>query len=216
MNTAEVATPDALVAAVVTPPAKVPLAPLPGAVKVTTDPLPTGFPFESFTVATRGAENAVPSMALWPDPLVIVMDAGAPGLLVSRKLAGVDAPVTLAVTLYWAPAVVLAVKTAEVATPDELVVAVVTPRAKVPLGPLPGAAKVTTDPLPTGLPFDLSRSPREARRRRVPTVAVWGVPLVVTIEAGVPAVLVNRKFAGVPRLRRSPPRCTALQRSCSL
>lgn len=50
MNTAAVATPDALVIAVFRPPANVPLAPLPGAAKVTVAPL-TGLLKESFTVA---------------------------------------------------------------------------------------------------------------------------------------------------------------------
>jgi hypothetical protein len=45
----------------------------------------------------------------------------------------------------------LAVKIAEVATPEELVVAVLAAPANVPLGPLPGAVKVTVTPL-TGFP----------------------------------------------------------------
>ncbi|HVM76126.1 MAG TPA: hypothetical protein VMT75_10815 [Candidatus Saccharimonadales bacterium] len=43
-------------------------------------------------------------------------------------------------------------KTADVATPLELVVAVLTPPAKVPLAPDEGAVKVTTT-LPTGFPY---------------------------------------------------------------
>jgi hypothetical protein len=46
----DVATPLAFVTAVFTPPAKVALAPLPGAVKVTVTPA-TGFELLSFTVA---------------------------------------------------------------------------------------------------------------------------------------------------------------------
>lgn len=49
MNAAAVATPDAFVVAMFTPPAKVPLAPVPGAANVTVTPL-TGLPPASFTV----------------------------------------------------------------------------------------------------------------------------------------------------------------------
>src|SRR5207249_558398 len=57
VNTADVATP-LVVVAVFTPPAKVPLAPFPGAVNVTTTPFTGLFP-ASVTVATNGAPNAV-------------------------------------------------------------------------------------------------------------------------------------------------------------
>jgi hypothetical protein len=63
VNVADVATPEALVTAVFTPPAKVPLAPLPGAANVTVTPL-TGLFAASFTVATNGAANAVLMAAL--------------------------------------------------------------------------------------------------------------------------------------------------------
>lgn len=65
VKTGDVATPDAFVVteAVVPPPAKLPLAPLPGAVNVTETPL-AGFPPASFTVATNGAANAVVICAL--------------------------------------------------------------------------------------------------------------------------------------------------------
>jgi hypothetical protein len=63
VNIAEVATPELLVVAVSAPPAKLPEAPLAGAAKVTVAPL-TGFPPESFTVATRGLEKAVSMAAL--------------------------------------------------------------------------------------------------------------------------------------------------------
>jgi hypothetical protein len=59
---AEVATPLALVVAVLTPPANVPLAPVDGAVKVTTTPL-VGEP-PVVTVATNGAENAAFTVAV--------------------------------------------------------------------------------------------------------------------------------------------------------
>jgi hypothetical protein len=83
---------------------------------------------------------------------VTAIEAGLPAVLVSRKLAGVVTPVALADTVYWAPTVVFAVKTAEVATPEAFVVAVLTPPAKVPLGPVVGAVNVTTVPAPTGFP----------------------------------------------------------------
>ena len=97
MNVAEVATPLALVVAVFTPPAKVPLAPLPGGVNVTTTPLTGLFP-ESVTVATNGAANAVLIGALCPEPLVTATFAGDPTRFVNEKFAEV-APVALATTL---------------------------------------------------------------------------------------------------------------------
>jgi hypothetical protein len=164
---ADVAMPDALVVAVLTLPANVPLGPLAGAVNVTTVPAPTGLPFESLTVTTRGAK-AVPTAMLCGVPLVAVTEAAAPTVLVSRKLAGVATPETVAATVYCGPAVVLAVKIAEVAMPEALVIAVLRFPAKVPLGPLAGAVKVTVAPL-TGLPpTSLTRTTKGAN----------GVPLV--------------------------------------
>jgi len=148
VNVADVATPVALVVAVVTPPANVPLAPLAGAVNVTTTPL-TRLLKESFTVACSGVANAVLMDALWGVPADAVMLEGAPARLVREKFAEVATLVTEAATLY-APATVLAVKTATVATPEAFVVAVFAPPAKVPLAPLPGAVNVTNTPL-TGL-----------------------------------------------------------------
>ena len=75
MKTADVAIPLALVVAVFKPPANVPLAPLTGAVNVTSTPL-TGLLPASFTVATKGAANAVLIAALCGVPLVVVMEAG--------------------------------------------------------------------------------------------------------------------------------------------
>jgi hypothetical protein len=79
---ADVATPDALVMALFTPPAKLPLAPDAGAVKVTVTPL-TGLPLPSFTVATSGSAKGVLAPAVCPDPLVAVMDAGTCWAMVS-------------------------------------------------------------------------------------------------------------------------------------
>jgi hypothetical protein len=97
VNTADVATPLAFVVAVFTPPAKVPLAALAGALNVTTTPV-TGLLPASFTVATSGAANAVLIVVFCGVPLIAVIDAAAPTLFVSAKFAEV-APVALATTL---------------------------------------------------------------------------------------------------------------------
>jgi hypothetical protein len=73
VNTADVATPLALVVAVFTPPANVPLAPVVGAVNVTTTP-PIGVA-PSVTVATRGAANGKLVGELCADPLVSAIDS---------------------------------------------------------------------------------------------------------------------------------------------
>src|SRR5712691_11650599 len=195
VNVAEVATPLALLVAVFTPPAKVPLAPLPGAVNVTTTPLTGLFP-ASVTVATKGAVNAVLIAALCPDPLVTTTLAAGPTVFVSEKLAGVATPATDAVTLYGPPAVAFAVNVAEVATPLALVVAVFTPPAKVPLAPLVGAVNVTNTPF-TGLfpaSFTVACS---CVANAVLIAALCGVPAVAVMLAGAPARLVNEKFADV-------------------
>ena len=97
VNTVEVATPLALVVAVLLP-AKLPLAPDAGAVNVTVTPC-TGLPPLSFTVATSGAANAVLMAALCGVPLLAVIVAAVPAALVSAKLAGVLTPATLAATV---------------------------------------------------------------------------------------------------------------------
>ena len=83
VNAAEVATPDALVVAELTPPAKAPLAPLLGAVNVTVSP-EIGLPPASATVAARRAENMVLIGVLCGVPPVAVIEAGAPAMLVSE------------------------------------------------------------------------------------------------------------------------------------
>src|SRR2546430_1746191 len=75
VNVAAVATPLQFVVAVYTPPAKVPLAPLPGTVNVTTTPLTRLFA-ASRTVACSGVANAVLTVALCPEPLVTATVAG--------------------------------------------------------------------------------------------------------------------------------------------
>jgi len=92
-----VAKPLALVAAVLAPlneavaPLVVPM------VKVTVA-LFTGFPPESFTIATRGT-NAVPSATLWGEPLLTAIEAAGPEVFVSVNEAGVATPVAVAVTV---------------------------------------------------------------------------------------------------------------------
>ena len=198
MNVEDVATPLALVVAVVVavPFANVPLAPLPGAVNVTVTPLTGLFP-ESVTVACSGAANAVLIAALCGVPPVAVTLAAAPARLVSVKFAEV-APVALATTLYGPPAVPFAVNVEDVATPLALVVAVVVavPFANVPLAPLPGAVNVTVTPL-TGL-FDASRTVAcRAVANAVLIAVLCGVPAVAVIVAAVAVVLVRLKLAGV-------------------
>jgi hypothetical protein len=97
VNAAEVAIPEGFVVAVLTPPAKLPEAPLDGVVKVTIAPL-TGLPPESLTVATRGLLKAVLMVALCELPPLALIEAAAPAMLVSAKPAVVDTPDTLAVT----------------------------------------------------------------------------------------------------------------------
>ena len=98
VKTAAVATPLAFVDAVFTPPANVPLAPLPGAVNVTTTPLTGLFP-ASVTVATNDDVNAALIVALCPEPLVTTTFAAGPTKLVREKFAGVETPLTEAATL---------------------------------------------------------------------------------------------------------------------
>jgi hypothetical protein len=99
VNVGEVAMPLELVVAVavVPPPEKVPLAPLPGAVKVTTTPFVPVPPV--VTVATRGAANAVLITALCGVPLVAVMVSTAAAVFVRLKLAGGETPAAAAVTM---------------------------------------------------------------------------------------------------------------------
>ena len=194
MNTAEVATPLAFVVAVFTPLAKVPLAPLVGAANVTTTPL-TGLLPASVTVTTRGAANAVLTVALWGVPDVTAIVAGGPARLVKEKFADV-APVALATTLYGPPEVALEVKVADVATPLAFVVAVFTPPAKVPLAPLVGAVNVTSTPLTGLFPASVTVATKGAANAAL-TVALCPEPLVTATLAAGPTVFVSEKFAEV-------------------
>src|SRR5690349_6524588 len=96
-------------------PPKVPLAPEAGAAKVTVTPeIP--FPLLSFTVACRAVGKVELTCAPCGVPAVALMVAGAPGLFVRLKIAGEFVPGVVAVTLY-GPAIELAVKVGEMATP---------------------------------------------------------------------------------------------------
>ena len=205
MKVEDVATPLALLVAVVVavPFTKVPLAPLPGAVKVTVTPL-TGLFFASFTMACSDTANAVLIAALCGVPPVAVMLAAAPARFVSAKLAGVPTPATDATTFYGPPAVALAVKVEEVATPLALVVAVVVavPFAKVPLAPLPGAVNVTVTPL-TGLFFPSFTVACSGAPNAVLMVALWGVPLVAVTLWARPAADVRPKIPAASRSMHS-------------
>ena len=83
--------------AVAEPPVNVPLAPLPGAVKVTVTPLNV-FPPESLTVATSGLAKAALIATLCGVPLVGVTLDGVPAWFVRLKTAAVATPGVLADT----------------------------------------------------------------------------------------------------------------------
>ena len=76
----------------------------------------------------------------------------------------------------------LALNTAEVAIPEELVVAVFTPPANVPDAPLLGGLNVTVAPF-TGFPLESSTMATNGLANAVPTVALCGVPLLAEMEA---------------------------------
>src|SRR6266851_1278031 len=169
-------------AAVADPP-NVALAPLPGAVNVTVTPL-TGLLFASFTIARSAFGNAVPITVVCGVPPLGLRVAGAPGVLVRLKLAGVATPATAAVTVY-VPAALFAVSTGAVATPLARVTAVtVSDEPNNPLAPLPGAVNVTVTPL-TGLLFVSFTMACRAAENAVFTVAVCGVPALAVMPAAV-------------------------------
>src|SRR5260370_1137003 len=94
VNVAAVATPLPFVVAVVdaVPFANVPLAPLAGAVKVTTTPL-IGLFEASFTVACRGVANAVLTVALCGVPAVaVIVDPATPPLAALNAAKIPEAP----------------------------------------------------------------------------------------------------------------------------
>src|SRR5438309_11715289 len=98
----------------------------------------------SFTVAVKFVAKAVFTVALCGVPAVAAIEAGGPARLVITKPGLVVRAFAVAVTVYL-PAIVLAVKTCEVAMPLALVTAVF-PQAKIPLAPAVGGLNVTSTP----------------------------------------------------------------------
>jgi hypothetical protein len=142
VNVGAVASPEVFVftVAVVTLPANVPLCPLCGALKRTgIDGTP--LPYWSVTV-TDIVEYAVPAATDCDPPALTTMEFGVPAEFVKLKPGLVESAPTVAVTVY-VPAMVLAWKAADCASPDALVVACVWFAAKVRLAPVVGAEKVT-------------------------------------------------------------------------
>src|SRR5690349_3859026 len=80
------------------PPAKVPPAPLAGAVKLTVAP-PTGLLLASRTVASRATAKVVLMAVLCPLPAEADRPALLPAVLVREKLAGPAAPAPVAVIM---------------------------------------------------------------------------------------------------------------------
>src|SRR5271157_5312519 len=75
-------------------------------------------------------------------------------------------------------------------------VVVLVPLAKVPLGPVLGAVNVTVTP-PSGSEWLSSTVACRRVGNCVLMATLWGVPADAIIDAGVPAVFVKLKFAGV-------------------
>src|SRR5258708_5665047 len=182
---AAVATPCALVTAVFTPPANVPLAPLVGAVNVTVTPF-TGLLDASLTVACSCVANAVLMVALWGVPAVAVMLDGVPAALATAKFAGEATPQTAAEPVEGPATRPRSATNHEDAKPCALVTAVLTPPANVALAPLVGAVKVTVTPLtgPLKESFTVACS---CVANAVLTVALCGVPAVALMFDGLPA-----------------------------
>ena len=75
--------------------AKLPDAPVVGAVKVTVVP-GTGLPYWSVTLAVRAVVKAVFIAAAWPEPDTAATLAGAPAVFVAEKLVAPVTPAALA------------------------------------------------------------------------------------------------------------------------
>jgi hypothetical protein len=172
------------------PPAKVPLAPLDGAVNITLTP-GTGWPLASLTVTFSGVGSAVLTIERCGVPAFTVIDAASLGSFVSEKLAGVPAPATDAVTTYGPPGMLFAVNTADVATPFAFVIAVSTPPANVPLGPVcAGAVNITVTPV-SGFPPASLTVAMSVAANAASIGALCGVPLDAEIEGDAVAVTVT-------------------------
>jgi hypothetical protein len=178
VNVLDVALPLASVVAVcvVAPPANVPLAPDPGAAKVTVTPL-AALPF-TVTIATSGAANAAPVCAFWPLPLLAAI-ATLAAVFVNVKLADAVTPEIVAVTAY-APTVEFAVNVFDAVWPFASVVSVsVFDPANVPLAPDAGAVKITGTPL-AAFPFPVTVTTSGAEKAE-PTWALCGDPPTAVI-----------------------------------
>jgi hypothetical protein len=190
-----VAIPPLLVTAVaVANPANVPVAPVDGAVNVTVTPF-TGLLLASLTVACKAIANTVLIAVLCGVPAVAVTFAAAPAMLVKLKLAGVATPATAAVMVY-GPAALFAVKAGAVAIPLLSLTAVaVSNPPNVPEAPIEGTVKVTVTPFTGALPASLTVACKGVANA-VPMVALCGVPEVAVTLAGGAAVFDKMKLAG--------------------
>ena len=165
----------------------VPLAPLPGAVNVTSTP-DTGLLPASFTVTASAVNGALMAALCGVVPEFADMLLADPGVLVSKKFTVVS-PDDDAVTVYGPPAVKLAVNGAA-ATPELLVatVIVVVEVPNNPLAPLPGAVNVTftfgTGLLPASVTVTASGFANEV----LIGVLCGVVPVFAVMLAGVAAV----------------------------
>jgi hypothetical protein len=144
------------------------LTPAPAKVTVVPD---TGLLFPSFTTTTSGLVKLVPTCAVCPDPETTATLAAAPAVPVSEKVAGLLAPVTVAVTVIEPTEVGCAVTCA---TPL-LFVTAVAPDGK--LTPVP--AKVTVTPEDGVLPFITVTT--NGLAKFVPTAALWPEPEVTVM-----------------------------------
>jgi hypothetical protein len=149
--------------------ANVPDGPVPGAVKVTATPA-TGLLSTFVTNADRGLAYESPTVADCGEPAET--DTVVCGeVFVSENEVGVAEPVE-ADTLYGPPTLALAVNVEAVATPNELVTAVVTvvPFANVPEGPVAGAENVTVWD-GSGLPYSSTTSTERFVAKAMPAGA---------------------------------------------
>jgi hypothetical protein len=138
------------------------------------------------TVATSDEPNAVVTVVDWLFPLVAAIEAAAPAVFASEKLAVEEAPGTDAVTVY-DPAVEVAVALTD-ATPVASVVAVVA--LSVAEAEPGGAENVTVAP-DTGLPRASVTSADSDEPKAVPTVADCDAPPAAEMDATGPAAFVS-------------------------
>src|SRR5262245_10127130 len=124
------------------------------------------------------AETVTIPETVAPPPGAVMETVGRGTVFVRLKLAGVDDPDTVAVTVY-VPPVPFALKAGAVATPLAFVgtLAVFKPPVNVPLGPLAGAVNVTVTPL-SGLLLASFTVAANAVAKLVLTLALCGVPAV--------------------------------------